>query len=431
MDRRLVWLIGLVTTWMVLRALFGKRRQRSPRPWYLPRRPVRRRFLRHESQSSTGDRRRLKWTRFPTTRQRPYSFAHLGLRRGEWIDLSTDGRADELAQRGLPVFHNPDQLASWLNMPVNRLAWLAHRCSRGRPIGVRQAHYIYNWKPKRSGGLRLIESPKASLKAVQHQILVGILNHLPISSAAHGFTRGRSIVTNAAPHVNAYVIVKFDLQDFYVNVGTKRVLRLFRRIGYSREAAIWLTRLTTSIIPGNLPLPDGDNYALWRYRSRHLPQGAPTSPALANLVAYRLDQRLAGLAKSFGATYTRYADDLTFSGDEAFAKSLRTFIQLVDKLIRAEGFRSNKAKRQVLRKHQRQIVAGVVVNDKPNVCRRDYDRLKAVLHQCVRLGPSTQNRDQHPDFAAHLRGRIAHVAQLNPARAQKLQDMYVRIDWRR
>lgn len=371
------------------------------------------------------------WTRLKIVQKRPYSFAHPGVKKGEWFDLSADGRSDELQRRGLPVFQNPDELAAWLHVPVNRLAWLSHRCTRGKPLGVRQAHYIYTWKPKRSGGLRLIESPKADLKAIQRQILTGILNQLPISPVTHGFVAGRSIVTNARPHVSAAVLVKFDLQDFYVNVGSKRILRLFRRIGYSREVAIWLTRLTTSIIPGNLPFPTGDNYALWRYRQRHLPQGAPTSPALANLVAQRLDQRLAGLAKSFGATYTRYADDLTFSGDETFAKSLRTFIQLVDELIRVEGFRSNKAKRQVLRRHQRQIVAGVVVNEKPNVCRRDFDRLKAVLHQCVKLGPSTQNRDQHPDFAAHLRGRIAHVTQVNRARGQKLHDMYMRIDWRR
>ncbi len=433
MDRRLVWLFGLVATWMVLRWLFGGPRRRPQRQHRQPSAftQSRHRFLRSKPPQSGAEPKAPRWTRLKIVQQRPYSFAHPALKKGEWLDLSADGRSDKLQRRGLPVFQNPDELAAWLCVPVNRLAWLSHRCTRGKPLGVRQAHYIYTWKPKRSGGLRLIESPKTDLKAIQRQILTGILNHLPTSPVAHGFVTGRSILTNAQPHVNAAVLVKFDLRDFYVNVGPKRILRLFRRVGYSREVAIWLTRLTTSIIPGNLPFPVGDNYALWRYRHRHLPQGAPTSPALANLVACRLDQRLSGLAKSFGATYTRYADDLTFSGDEAFAKSLRTFIQLVDKLIRVEGFRSNTAKRQVLRRHQRQIVAGVVVNDKLNVCRSDFDRLKAVLHQCVKLGPSTQNKDQHPDFAAHLRGRIAHVTQLNRTRGRKLQAMYMRIDWRR
>jgi len=347
------------------------------------------------------------------------------------LDLSRDGRNDELLRRGLPVFQTPDELAAWFNIPVNRLAWLAHRCTRGNPPGVSQSHYVYTWKPKRSYGFRLIESPKASLKAIQRQILSGILDRLPVSDAAHGFRKDRSILTNAQPHVHTAVVVKFDLSDFYLTVRPGRITNLLRRVGYSREVAIWLTRLTTSTIPGNLPGPVKKPLVMWEYRQRHLPQGAPTSPALANLVAYRLDQRLLGLAKSFGANYTRYADDLTFSGDARFGKSLKVFIPLVEAIIRSERFQSNKAKRQVLRRHQRQIIAGVVVNDIPNYCRKDYDRLKAILHRCATLGPATQNHEQIDDFAAHLRGRIAHVRQLNPQRAKKLESLFQQIDWSR
>lgn len=279
--------------------------------------------------------------------------------------------------------------------------------------------------------MRLIESPKPTLKRVQRQILKDVLDRLPVSQAAHGFRAGRSIVTNAEPHVGSTVVVKFDLLEFYANVRAAQVVRVYRKAGYSREAAIWLTRLTTSACPGNLPFPEGDHYGVWRYRLRHLPQGAPTSPALANLVAYRLDQRLSGLAARFGGTYTRYADDLTFSGAAKFARALRVVIPLVEQIIRSEGFFSNPAKRQVLRRHQQQRIAGVVVNDRLNVCRRDVDRLKAVLHQCVKFGPSRQNREGHDDFAAHLRGRIAHVGQLNSQRGKKLWELFAQIDWRR
>src|SRR5262249_3951661 len=133
----------------------------------------------------------------------------------------------------------------------------------------------------------------------------------------------------------------------------------------------------------------------------------------------------------FGANYTRYADDLTFSGDEKFRRSLAVFIPLVEAIIRSERFRINKAKRRVIRDSRLQQVTGVVVNRHLNVRRRDYDRLKATLVNCIRRGPSTQNHDRHADFAAHLRGAIAHVTHLNPARGPKLLALFSRIDWNR
>jgi hypothetical protein len=162
---------------------------------------------------------------------------------------------------------------------------------------------------------------------------------------------------------------------------------------------------------------------------RHLPQGAPTSPALANLSAFGLDVRLAGLAQSWRLQYTRYADDLTFSGDARFIAALRDFIPLAEQVIRSEGFQSKRQKRRVVRANQRQVVAGVVVNARINVARSEYDVLKAILHNCVTHGPGSQNRQDHPRFEAHLRGRIAHVARLNPTRGQRLLAILERIKW--
>lgn len=431
MDPRLFWLLVLAGVWFAVRWLT------RPRVRTIPVRASRR------SRHSTDSRPRVrpvlkKRPRTPSrnppgelvTRQ-PHNFAYFGPRRGQWWDFSQDTQTERLAALKLPVLSTPDDLANWLGVSLGELAWLSHRCTRGTPIGVRQSHYVPIWKPKSSGGLRLIESPKPRLKALQEKILRELLNRVPASAAAHGFVRGRSIVTNAQPHIGAAVVLKFDLSDFYLTVRRGMVARAFRRLGYSREVSLWLMRLTTSAIPSNLPPPAGDRYAVWRYMYRHLPQGAPTSPALANLAARRLDQRLAGLARKFGATYTRYADDLTFSGDDAFSRRLTVFIPLVDKVIRDERFRPNPAKRQVLRRHQRQIVAGVVVNDRIGCSRRDFDQLKAVLHLCLTRGPSTQNRDRHPHFAEHLRGRIAHLQRLNPQRGTKLAQMFARIDWRK
>jgi RNA-directed DNA polymerase len=165
------------------------------------------------------------------------------------------------------------------------------------------------------------------------------------------------------------------------------------------------------------------------YGVRHLPQGAPTSPALANLLTWRLDLRLHGLARRAGANYTRYADDLTFSGPADFAKSPRRFDAAVTKIIGEEGFRVNPAKTRVMPRHARQRVTGVVVNDHCNIDRAGFDTLKAILHNCVRRGPQSQNRARVPDFRRHLEGRITWVEQVNPQRGAKLRQLFERIEW--
>ncbi|MGQ0635193.1 MAG: reverse transcriptase family protein [Planctomycetaceae bacterium] len=349
-----------------------------------------------------------------------------------WLDLTKDGDVDQLERQGLPVFQTPEELAGWLGISLGRLAWLTLRFDEGqRAASERQAHYHYRWAPKRSGGRRLIEAPKPAMRRAQQQILREILDKVPPHPSCHGFTSGRSILTNAAPHSGQRVVVRFDLENFYPTVTYSRVVAIFRSLGYCREAAIWLAQLVTSTLPtssvrGNERLPD------WQpFLRRHLPQGAATSPALANLSAFSLDLRLSGLARTFGARYTRYADDLTFSGDEQFLRSLAVFIPLTEQVVRSERFRTNKGKRRILRSNQRQRVAGVVVNERPNVCRADFERLKAILTNCVRRGPSTQNHDRHPDFAAHLRGRVAHVSMLNPGRGAKLLALFDGIDWNR
>ncbi|MFN0199787.1 MAG: reverse transcriptase family protein [Planctomycetaceae bacterium] len=360
----------------------------------------------------------------------PYAFSRLAIPDGGYQDLTGDTRENLLNHWELPVLETPQMLAEWLTIPLGQLGWLTHRFQNGdRPQNEREAHYHYRWLQKKRGGYRLIESPKPMLKTAQSQILRQLLAHIPPHADCQGFTAKRSILTNARPHVGQTVVVKFDLENFYPNVSFARIVAIFRGLGYNREVATWFGRLTTSCIPTTMTLPKNSAGAIIPYFRRHLPQGAPTSPMLANLAAFSLDVRLSGLARAFGAQYTRYADDLTFSGSRTFQRSLKIFIPLVSQVIRDERFRVHKDKRKVLKQNQRQTVTGVVVNRKLNISREQYDRIKAVLTNCLRHGPASQNREQHPDFAAHLRGRIAYVHQLNPTRGDRLWSLFNQIQW--
>lgn len=170
------------------------------------------------------------------------------------------------------------------------------------------------------------------------------------------------------------------------------------------------------------------NEARRLYTRPHLPQGAPTSPALANISFYRADCRLSALAKSAGATYTRDADDLAFSGDEEFEKCVERFGLHVAAVLLEEGFRVNHDKTRVMRRGVQQHQAGLVTNQKMNVVRRNFDLLKAVLTNCVRHGPESQNRERLP-LREHLEGRVSFVEMVNPAKGRRLREILHKIQW--
>ncbi|WP_052336778.1 reverse transcriptase domain-containing protein [Nocardioides alkalitolerans] len=175
--------------------------------------------------------------------------------------------------------------------------------------------------------------------------------------------------------------------------------------------------------------------AHWRLGRRlalpHLPQGAPTSPAIANLAAFRLDVRLDALARSWGGRYTRYADDLALSGDRGWGTGTSRLLDAVEAVVRDEGFWLNPRKTGVMPRAGRQTLGGLVVNDRPRVSRQDVDRLRAIVHNCRVHGPSTQNHEGHPAFEQHLRGRIAWVAHHDPVRGARLLAEHAAVDWTR
>ena len=162
--------------------------------------------------------------------------------------------------------------------------------------------------------------------------------------------------------------------------------------------------------------------------SRTYRRAAPTSPALANLCAYcGLDCRLAAFARSVGGHYTRYADDLAFSGGVELVRSAQRFHVHVASIALEEGFAVHMRKTRIMRQGVRQQLAGVVVNQ-TNIRRNEYDSLRATLFNCARHGAESQNREGLLDFR-HLAGRIAYVTQIHPQRGRRLLEIFSRIVW--
>ncbi len=339
--------------------------------------------------------------------------------------------APALAELSVPKICATGDLAAWLEVSVEELEWFADtRQGQSRSTTEALRHYRYVFTPKRDGALRLLEAPKLRLKDIQRRILRDILDHVPVHRSVHGFVRGRSCISGAQIHSGEFMVVRLDLRRFFPSIPAGRVRGIFRSIGYPSEVAHLLSRLCTTAPPREVLDAIPDWAERQAYAVPHLAQGAPTSPSLANLCAWRLDQRLSGLALRRKANYSRYADDLCFSGDRAFAQHLKGMLPLAAAIVRDEGFALNVDKTRLMRSSTAQVVTGVVVNEGVNVSGRAFDRLKAILENCRRsANPEDQNRDHHGNFRAHLEGRIAWVEQLNPRRGGKLRSMFDQIRW--
>jgi RNA-directed DNA polymerase len=333
---------------------------------------------------------------------------------GDGVSAGLEGKAtdeEQLKERGLPILHDATELAAALGISISRLRWLTfHR------RGVTLVHYHRFGIPKKTGGLRSISAPKRDLKAAQAWIFEHVMKPLPVHALAHGFVPGRSILSNALPHVGKRVVLNLDVKGFFPSVGFRRVKGVFTKLGYGEQVATVLALLTTE--PPRLAATlDGTRYWV-ALGDRALPQGACTSPAITNFVCRRLDARLAGLAHHFGFTYTRYADDLTFSGDDRV--KLGKLLGCVRKVLESEGFEEHEDKTHVMGRGRRQEVTGVVVNEKPALPKDERRELRAILHNCQRFGLASQNRGDHPDFAAYLRGRVSFACMVDPSLGPKL-----------
>jgi retron-type reverse transcriptase len=308
-------------------------------------------------------------------------------------------RTKPLSAFRLPELSSVDDLADHVGIEPDALARLM------RPGSESGSAYVEFEIAKSSGGTRRIAAPRPPLRAVQQKIYQTILRPVAAHPAAHGFVPGRSTVSNAGPHVGAALLAKMDVEEFFPSIHYRRVAGLFRYIGYPLEVANALAGLTTH----RMKLADG--YLVW---PGALPQGAPTSPAIANLVARRLDARLDALALKCGATYTRYADDLTFSFRAPPERGLGRFFWWAEGILHQEGFQENSKKRRVLRAHQQQRVTGVVVNQVPHVPREERRRIRAIVHNLKIAKAPPEGTDERERSEAYLRGYVAYVSMIQP-----------------
>lgn len=298
---------------------------------------------------------------------------------------------EKLTKLGLPIFKNVEELAALLKVNVSQLRFLAFN----RKVS-KVSHYKRFNLPKKTGGTRKISAPMPFLKQVQYHILEEILYKLEIQDTAYGFVPKRSIVGNAQQHLNKAVVVNMDLKNFFPTITYLRVKGLFESFGYAEKYATILALLCSEPDVDAVQL-DGQRYYI-ATGERFLPQGAPTSPVITNLICRTLDKRLLGAAKKNDFVFSRYADDLTFSAEEHAKENLGKILWIAHRIVKEEGFVMHPDKLRIMHQGRHQEVTGIVVNEKLNVSRKTLKQFRALLFQIERdgfTGKSWQGRTEN------------------------------------
>lgn len=326
------------------------------------------------------------------------------------------GDPDALAAKGLPVLSSFADIADALEVTPEILQWLTYE--RGADT---TDHYTRFAIPKRGGGRRLISTPKPAMRAAQQWVRTNVLVPLPVSEHAAAFRPGKSIADNARLHSGKSCVIRLDLRDFFGTVTFPRIRGFFESLGYNPGVATVLALICTDAPRSRVTL-DGQT-SLVIVGDRSLPQGACTSPDLANLITAGLDARIGGLARKFGYTYSRYADDLVLSteNEEVFAAGV---ISAVSRVCREEGFQVNHRKTRIMRVPNRQLVTGLLVNNGVRLTRSDLRRIRAFLHRCETRGLDAVSAELGKDARAVAHGYFAYIFMITPGVAMKLLEKH-------
>lgn len=255
------------------------------------------------------------------------------------------------------------------------------------------------------GRIRVLHKPSGELKRVQSLIHKKVLLFAPYHTSIHGYRKGRSQRSAAEPHQGKPMLLKGDIQKYFPSISPDAVLKAFRQLGISYQVSRLLVNLCT--------------------HEGQLPQGAPTSPLISNLIWGRPARRIRGFADPHGFDQTIFGDDVFISG----ARHAKKFKNLLKRIVQEEGLSINERKTQALPCTTRQVVVGLVVNKKLGVDKDTRRDLRQVLHKYVSKGFSDPRGSNSRVAKASLAGKIAHIKHINPSQGQKLQREFKRINW--
>lgn len=331
--------------------------------------------------------------------------------------------ANTLIVNNLPVIFSTKHLAELLKISYNDLMNIISN--------IETEYSNFKIRKKRTG-YREIMSPSENLKYIQRWINSNILKKVKLEKCCKGFVQGSSIKNNAEIHENKDAILKFDLLRFFDTINEKRVYGVFKSLGYAKNLAVDLAKITTvqsSFLYWKSALEDiNELKGIIGRLDTILPQGAPTSPYLANIIATQMDKRLSALSNNLGVVYSRYADDIVFSGELDKLPSINT----VEKIIKQEGFLVNRSKTKVQKKGNRQIVTGLTVTNGVHVPKKYKKDIWYHLHYCNLVGPKehlAKNKIYKSNFKDWLFGRICFVYSIEPEVGKKMMDAFNEILW--
>lgn len=307
--------------------------------------------------------------------------------------------SENLINQNLPVIFDSVHLALYLNLPHQSLKKIIYN---------RNSKYLEKEIKSKSGKRRRVYIPKSNLKDIQYWILHAILYNAKINDCAKGFKLGSSIKNNAEPHVGKEYVLNLDLKNFFATIKEDNIKSVFISLGYNKDVSNCLAKLCS-------------------YRSM-LPQGAPSSPYLSNLASNTLDQKILKVIVERNISYTRYADDLTFSSNE----KLESLIPVIKTLLQSEGFKLNDSKTRIRNKNQRQLVTGLVVNEKVNIQRKYIRNLRTEIFYCKKYGVSGHMKRKginKSNYKLHLYGKALYIKMIDRERGEKIIEELDGIQW--
>ncbi len=308
--------------------------------------------------------------------------------------------ASRLIENNLPVIFDIDHFSLVSGAPKDLIT---------KMLFAETSYYSLAQIPKKSGGLRELHIPSVELKYLQRWILDNILSGIRISSFATGFCNKKSIVDNAKMHIGHECVLNMDIKDFFPSITFKMVFRIFAYYGYTKELSFVFAKLCTY--------------------EESLPQGSPASPCISNIVSLKIDKRLSLVAEKYQVCYSRYADDITFSGNSGIKK----LIEITSNILVEEGFSLNNKKTRIKFSHQRQEVTGLIINSGTVRVNKQYKRdLYQTCYYCKKFGVDSHlkkikcNKSFYKD---HLYGKAYFVNMVEPEEGEKLFTILNEIQW--